>query len=91
MDIPFITPTTARFTHLLLHPRERVVDWFARPGAVRRLTPGRLPMAPTSEAANLRDGVTTFDMPAGLTWVAEHDPEEYVAGHRFADHVTNEP
>lgn len=91
MDIPFITPTTARFTHLLLHPRERVVDWFARPGAVRRLTPGWLPMAPTSEAANLRDGVTTFDMPAGLTWVAEHDPEEYVAGHRFADHVTNEP
>ena len=91
MDIPFITPTTARFTHLLLHPRERVVDWFARPGAVRRLTPGWLPMTPTSEAANLRDGVTTFDMPAGLTWVAEHDPEEYVAGHRFADHVTNEP
>lgn len=91
MDIPFIAPTTARFTHLLFHPRERVVDWFARPGAVRRLTPGWLPMTPTSEAVNLRDGVTTFDMPAGLTWVAEHDPEEYVAGHRFADHVTNEP
>ncbi|MFD5867908.1 TIGR01777 family oxidoreductase [Corynebacterium sp. NPDC060344] len=95
MDIPFISriaaPTTARFTHLLFHPRERVVDWFARPGAVRRLTPGWLPMTPTQEAGNLRDGTTTFDMPAGLTWVAEHDPEDYVAGHRFADRVTNQP
>ncbi len=44
MAIPFIAPTTDRFTHLLFHPRERVVDWFARPGAVRRLTPGLLPM-----------------------------------------------
>lgn len=91
MAIPFIAPTTDRFTHLLFHPRERVVDWFARPGAVRRLTPGLLPMTPIEEAANLRDGTTVFDMPAGLSWRAEHDRGEYVAGHRFADYVANQP
>lgn len=91
MAIPFIAPTTDRFTHLLFHPRERVVDWFARPGAVRRLTPGLLPMTPVEEAANLRDGTTVFDMPAGLSWRAEHDRGEYVAGHRFADYVANQP
>ncbi|WP_295623941.1 TIGR01777 family oxidoreductase [uncultured Corynebacterium sp.] len=91
MALPGITPSTARFTHLLFHPRERVVDWFARPGAVRRLTPGLLPMTPTSEAANLADGVTEFAMPAGLKWVARHDRDEYVAGHRFADYVDNQP
>ena len=91
MAIPFIAPTTDRFTHLLFHPRERVVDWFARPGAVRRLTPGLLPMTPVEEAANLRDGTTVFDMPAGLSWRAEHDRREYVTGHRFADYVANQP
>ena len=91
MAIPFIAPTTDRFTHLLFHPRERVVDWFARPGAVCRLTPGLLPMTPIEEAANLRDGTTVFDMPAGLSWRAEHDRGEYVAGHRFADYVANQP
>lgn len=91
MALPIVSPTTDRFTHLVCHPRERVVDWFSRPGAVRRLTPGWLPMTPTAEAAGLRDGTTTFAMPGGLTWVAEHDPEEYVAGHRFADAVANEP
>ena len=86
-----LAPTTDRFTHLLFHPRERVVDWFARPGAVRRLTPGLLPMTPVEEAANLRDGTTVFDMPAGLSWRAKHDRGEYVAGHRFADYVANQP
>lgn len=82
---------TFRNTHLVFHPRERVVDWFARPGAVTRLTPGHLPMRVMSEAANLADGVTELRLPGGLTWVAQHDPAEYVAGHRFVDYVANEP
>lgn len=86
-----LEPTTDRFTNLILHPRERVAGWFARPGAVRRLTPGRLPMTPTKEAANLADGTTEFALPGGLTWVARHDRGEYVAGHRFADYVANQP
>lgn len=82
---------TARFTQLLFHPRQRVVDWFARPGAVRRLTPGHLPMTLKREAANLRDGVTEFGLPGGMSWVGQHDAAEYVAGHRFADYAANEP
>lgn len=82
---------TARFTQLLFHPRQRVVDWFARPGAVRRLTPGHLPMTLKREASNLRDGVTEFSLPGGLSWVARHDADEYVAGHRFVDYADNEP
>ncbi|OFU59362.1 hypothetical protein HMPREF3121_00980 [Corynebacterium sp. HMSC11E11] len=30
-------------------------------------------------------------MPAGLSWRAKHDRGEYVAGHRFADYVANQP
>ncbi|MFC3850024.1 TIGR01777 family oxidoreductase [Corynebacterium hansenii] len=91
MAWPMPAPSTDRFTHLLFHPRERVAEWFARPGAVRRLTPGLLPLMPVREADNLADGTTVFSMPAGAKWVARHDRGEYVPGHRFADYVANQP
>ncbi|ANI93049.1 TIGR01777 family oxidoreductase [Dietzia timorensis] len=76
---------------LLHHDHGYVQEWFARPGAVRRLTPGRAPLTPISEAASLRDGITEFRLPAGLRWRARHTPEGYVAGSRFVDEVANQP
>ena len=67
-------PTTALTTHEfethLPYPADDVWDWHTRPGAVVRLTPGFARMRARSEASNLRDGTTTFDLPGGLSWVA---------------------
>lgn len=76
---------------LLHHDHERVQEWFARRGAVRRLTPGRAPLTPLTEAASLRDGITEFRLPAGLRWRARHDPRGYSGGSRFVDEVANQP
>ncbi|MBV7295713.1 TIGR01777 family oxidoreductase [Corynebacterium sp. TAE3-ERU12] len=76
---------------LLPHPRQQVVDWFNRPGAVRRLTPGLMPMTVVQEASNLADGMTVFDMPGGLQWRAQHDPGAYIPGTQFVDDAVSEP
>lgn len=82
---------SARFVQQLPHRRERVADWFARPGAVTRLTPGAAPLTPRAAAADLAAGETVFAMPAGLTWRARHDPAAFIPGRRFADEVVNAP
>ena len=48
-------------------------------------------MSPKSESANLADGTTVFSMPAGLKWIARHDPAGFLPGQRFIDEVTSEP
>lgn len=60
------------FHHTVNFPRARVAEWFARPGAVTRLTPGLIPMSPKSEASSLVDGTTVFSLPIGGRWVAQH-------------------
>lgn len=76
---------------LLRHDHERVREWFDRPGAVRRLTPGNAPLTPVREADSLRDGLTEFRLPAGLRWRAQHQPDGYSEGRRFVDKVANQP
>ncbi|HJE90847.1 MAG TPA: TIGR01777 family oxidoreductase [Dietzia timorensis] len=43
---------------LLHHDYERVAEWFARPGAERRLTPGHAPLIPVGEDDSRRAAVT---------------------------------
>ena len=78
-------------SYALPFPRETVWEWHARPGAVTRLTPGFLPMQVTQEARSLRNGVTTFSLPAGQKWVAQHDDTFYIPGTQFVDYAANQP
>ncbi|MGD9620905.1 MAG: TIGR01777 family oxidoreductase [Mycolicibacterium sp.] len=70
------------------HPREQVWDWHTRPGAMRRLIPPWQPMSVQREADSLADGVAVLGLPAGLRWVARHDPSAYVPGTRFVDELS---
>ena len=66
-------------------PLDEVFAWYARPGAIKRLTPPRLPVRVAAEAASLRDGRAVLALPGGLRWVAQHDPAAYDPPRRFAD------
>ncbi len=66
-------------------PIQDVVDWHARPGAVRRLLPPWLPLKVASEAESLADGVAVLTLPGGLRWVSRHQPADYVQSRRFVD------
>lgn len=79
------------FHHTVNFSRARVAEWFARPGAVTRLTPGLIPMSPKSEASSLVDGTTVFSLPIGGRWVAQHQGAEFEPGKQFVDVVTNQP
>lgn len=78
-------------SHLVPAPRLEVWNWHARPGAVTRLTPPFLPMQVRAEASSLRDGTTVFSLPAGGTWVAQHQRAAYDFGHSFEDVAVNQP
>ncbi|WP_291313667.1 TIGR01777 family oxidoreductase [Corynebacterium sp. UBA2622] len=78
-------------THTVPAPVDEVWRWHTRPGAAARLTPPFLPMKVSSQARSLAAGTTTFDLPAGQTWVARHDPEGYAEGRQFRDVVANAP
>ncbi|MGE0214340.1 TIGR01777 family oxidoreductase [Mycolicibacterium sp.] len=67
------------------HLRAQVWDWHTRPGAMRRLVPPWQPMTVVRESVSLADGTAVLGLPAGLRWVARHDPTAYVEGSRFAD------
>lgn len=71
------------------HPRERVWAWHTRPGAMRRLVPPWQPMTVVEEADSLADGVAVLGLPAGLRWVARHDPTAYMPGVRFVDELSS--
>ncbi|MGZ8803197.1 MAG: TIGR01777 family oxidoreductase, partial [Mycobacterium sp.] len=71
------------------HPRGEVWGWHARPGAMRRLVPPWQPMTVLQEADSLADGVAVLGLPAGLRWVARHDPSAYIEGSRFADDLSS--
>ena len=78
-------------SHTVPTPLPDVWQWHTRPGAVTRLTAPFLPMRPVREADSLREGTTVFSLPAGLTWVARHDPAGFRDGHRFRDTCVNPP
>ncbi|MGN6160707.1 MAG: TIGR01777 family oxidoreductase [Marmoricola sp.] len=72
-------------------PVHEVFDWHARPGALPRLMPPWQPVHIVQAADSLRDGTTILGMPARRRWVAQHQPEAYREGERFADVLTSRP
>lgn len=74
-----------RFESTVDHPVDEVFAWHTRPGAMRRLVPPWQPMTVVTETASLADGRAVLGLPAGLRWVADHDPAGYdLAAHRDA-------
>ncbi|MGB0878811.1 MAG: TIGR01777 family oxidoreductase [Mycobacterium sp.] len=78
------------FESVIDHPRDQVWGWHARPGAMRRLVPPWQPMTVVQEADSLADGVAVLGLPAGLRWVARHDPSAYLPGSRFVDDLASD-
>lgn len=74
-------------SRIVAAPLTEVFDWYARPGAFARLSPPWQPLALIQEATSLADGQAVLGLPAGLRWVARHDPEAYDPPHRFVDEV----
>lgn len=71
-------------------PLTEVFDWFTRPGAFTRLSPPWQPMTLIRESDSLADGRAVLGLPAGLRWVARHDPEAFDPPHRFVDRIDAE-
>lgn len=65
----------------------KVLAWFSRPGAIRRLLPPWLPADPIQEADSLRNGVAVLGLPGGLRWRAEHQPAQYIENRKFVDEL----
>jgi uncharacterized protein len=64
---------------------DEVFAWHSRPGAIMRLMPPWQPVRVAREAPSVRDGVAVLALPAGLRWVAGHDPGGYDPPRQFAD------
>ena len=72
-------------------PLDEVFAWHTRPGAISRLMPPWLPVRVEREVGSVRDGRAVLRLPAGLRWVAAHQPGEYDPPHEFADALTSLP
>jgi uncharacterized protein len=72
------------------HPRNEVFAWHTRPGAMRRLVPPWQPMTVVAETESLADGRAVLGLPAGLRWVAQHDPVGFDPPHRFVDVLSSD-
>lgn len=68
-------------------PLTEVFEWFARPGAFARLSPPWQPLTLIRESPSLADGEAVLGLPAGLRWIARHDPNSYDPPHRFVDEI----
>lgn len=77
--------------HVVPASRQEIWDWHTRYGAVARLTPPFVPMAPIQQAERLSDGTTVFGLPAGLRWTARHDLSRYRSGFSFTDVCIDAP
>lgn len=66
-------------------PLAEVFAWHTRPGAMTRLVPPWQPMKVLAETESLADGRAVLGLPAGLRWVAQHDPSGFDPPHRFVD------
>jgi uncharacterized protein len=72
-------------------PLGEVFAWHTRPGAITRLMPPWSPVQVEREAGSVRDGRAVLRLPAGVRWVATHQPGEYDPPHEFADALTSLP
>jgi uncharacterized protein len=72
-------------------PLGEVFAWHTRPGAITRLMPPWSPVRVEREAGSVRDGQAVLRLPAGVRWVAAHQPGEYDPPHEFADALTSLP
>ena len=73
------------YASIVNHPLQQVWDWHTRPGAMHRLVPPWQPMRVVKETESLADGTAILGLPAGLRWIARHDPAGYDAPHQFRD------
>ena len=81
---------TIEYASVVAAPRDEVFAWHTRPGAMRRLVPPWQPMQVAQEATSLADGTAVLKLPAGLRWVARHNPSGYIEGRRFVDELDSE-
>ncbi len=72
------------------HSLAEVFAWHTRPGAMRRLVPPWQPMKVIAETQSLADGRAILGLPAGMRWVAQHDPTRYSPPHRFVDVLSSQ-
>ena len=80
-----------KYSSVVDAPLDEVFAWYTRPGAISRLMPPWPPVQVEREAGSVRDGRAVLRLPAGLRWVAAHQPGEYDPPHEFADALTSLP
>ncbi|MGH3150323.1 MAG: SDR family oxidoreductase [Streptosporangiaceae bacterium] len=80
-----------RYSSVVEERLGEVFEWHARPGAMTRLMPPWPPVRVEREAGSVRDGRAVLRLPAGLRWVAEHQPASYDPPHEFADALAGFP
>ena len=80
-----------KYSSVVDAPLDEVFAWHTRPGAISRLMPPWPPVQVEREAGSVRDGRAVLRLPAGLRWVAAHQPGEYDPPHEFADALTSLP
>ncbi|HPZ96414.1 MAG TPA: NAD-dependent epimerase/dehydratase family protein, partial [Mycobacterium sp.] len=78
------------YASIVGHPLDRVWDWHTRPGAMRRLVPPWQPMRVVKETESLADGEAILGLPAGLRWIARHDPAGYDPPYQFVDVLSSD-
>ncbi len=78
------------YASIVDHPLDEVFAWHTRPGAMRRLVPPWQPMRVVAETNSLADGVAILGLPAGLRWIARHDPAGYDPPHQFVDVLSSD-
>ena len=72
------------------HSLDEVFAWHTRPGAMRRLVPPWQPMRVVKETESLADGTAILGLPAGLRWIARHDPAGYDPPYQFRDVLSSQ-
>ena len=79
-----------KYASIVDHPIDEVFAWHTRLGAMRRLVPPWQPMRVVKETDSLADGTAILGLPAGLRWIARHDPAAYEAPHQFRDVLSSD-
>ena len=78
------------YASVVAHPLDKVFAWHTRPGAMRRLVPPWQPMRVVKETESLADGTAVLGLPAGLRWIARHDPAGYDPPYQFRDVLSSD-
>ena len=79
-----------KYASIVDHPIDEVFAWHTRLGAMRRLVPPWQPMRVVKETDSLADGTAILGLPAGLRWIARHDPAAYEPPHQFRDVLSSD-